>query len=222
MPAIASAAAVSSRTFYREFANKEEAFLAAFDALADRAFGTRLARLAWTKAGPSRSRAHRTPRASSPPPIHFARLAFFELAAARPFGFDHADRSTERIMTLLTPAALPDRIWPLPEVIVEAIGGEIRTVIQLEIKAGHSASLPKHGAELTNFALAPFWVAGSATSARNRHEINQGLCSYTSVSFSLAHQGVDAVVGRGLGRFIFLRGADPVDDDRPVGAAGRV
>jgi AcrR family transcriptional regulator len=37
MPAIAAEAGTSNETFYREFAGKDEAFLAAFDALAGRA-----------------------------------------------------------------------------------------------------------------------------------------------------------------------------------------
>ena len=165
MPAIASAAAVSNRTFYREFSNKQEAFVAAFDALAKRAFLHAVGAVAegqdWPQSVAAALQATLEFVAADP---LFARLAFFELAAAGPIGLDHAERSTERFMILLSPAALPEAVQPLPEVIVEAIGGGIWTVIQVEINSGRSESLPELGPELTHFALAPFGVAAPALS----------------------------------------------------------
>ena len=165
MPAITSAAAVSNRTFYREFADKQEAFVSAFDALAERAFRHAVGAVGegqdWPRSVAAALQAILEFVAADP---LFARLAFFELAAAGPIGLDHAERSTEQFMTLLSPAALPEAVQPLPEVIVEAIGGGIWTVIQVEINAGRSESLPELGPELTHFALAPFGVVEPALS----------------------------------------------------------
>ena len=165
MPAIAAAAAVSNRSFYREFPNKQEAFLAAYDALAERAFRHAVSAFGEGQSWPESVAAALAATLGfiAADPL-FARLAFFELAAAGPAGRDHADRSTQRFIGFLSPAALPDQVKPLPEVIVEAIGGGIWTVIQVEINAGRSASLPELGPQLTDFALAPFGVEEQALS----------------------------------------------------------
>lgn len=157
MPAITAAAAVSNRTFYREFADKQEAFLAAFDALGERllevaapAFGEDGS---WPEAIGAVLHALLTVIARSP---LFARLAFFELAAAGPAGRDHARRVTQRFTAFLSAEMLPEGIEPLPEILVQAIGGGIWTVIQQEVGRGRIESLPELAPELTDFALAPF------------------------------------------------------------------
>ncbi len=161
VPGISATAGVSNQTFYQEFGSKQEAFLAAFDALAGRVL-----RLA----GASYREQHEWPEAVgaalwqslsflATEPV-FAQLAFFELAAAGPDGLDHSDRVTQQFMAFLSPAALPDGVGPMPEIVVEAIGGGIWTVISHEIAHGRAESLPALAPEIADFALAPFGVLG--------------------------------------------------------------
>lgn len=88
----------------------------------------------------------------------YARLAFFELAAAGPAGRDHAEQATRRFLGFLSPAATEDEIVSPPKVVVEAIGGGIWTVVQGEIAGGRAGSLPVLAPELVDFALRPFGV----------------------------------------------------------------
>ncbi|HXV04343.1 MAG TPA: hypothetical protein VFP23_00355 [Solirubrobacterales bacterium] len=113
----------SNRTFYAEFKDKWEAFLAAFDALAERALrragGAFAGQRRWSGAVGAAIFALLSFLAADP---LFARLAFFELAAAGPAGLDHADRAAQSFIAILSPAALPAGVEPVPEVVVEAIG----------------------------------------------------------------------------------------------------
>jgi hypothetical protein len=52
IPAISGAAGVSNQTFYEHFANKGEAFVAAFDALAGQALREKTAEVAWIALAP--------------------------------------------------------------------------------------------------------------------------------------------------------------------------
>lgn len=160
VPAITAVAGTSNQTFYREFKDKREAFLEAFDGLAERALGRAVAS------------AFGEPR-PWPEPIgavltellafigrnpSFARIAFFELAAAGPEGLDRAEQATRPFTALLSPEALPDEIEPLPEVVTEAIGGGVWVVIEQEVAHGRAESLPKLAQELTDFVLVPFGI----------------------------------------------------------------
>ena len=157
MPAIAAAAGVSNKTFYREFKDKQEAFLAAFEALAARALAAATAAFQSEREWPEAVGAALAGTLSfiAADPL-FARLAFFELAAAGPAGLEAADRVTQRFMGFLSPAALPAGVKPAPEAVVEAIGGGIWTVLQHEVAAGRGESLPDLAPEILDFALVPF------------------------------------------------------------------
>lgn len=157
MPAIAAEAGTSNESFYREFASKQEAFFAAFDALATRALRRATPAFQGEREWPAAVGAALAATLSfiAADPL-FARLAFFELPAAGPVGLDHADRATQRFMSFLSPEALPDKIQPLPNVVVEAIGGGIWTIIGNEIAHGRAETLPALAPEIADFALVPF------------------------------------------------------------------
>jgi AcrR family transcriptional regulator len=160
IPAISNAAGVSNQTFYEHFRSKQDAFLAAFDALSKRAFQAVLAAFQGAQSG-----ADDWPEAISAgmrglldyiaTDRLFARLAFFELPTAGPVALDRADATTERFTAFLAPEALPAGITAPSEVVVEAIGGGMWAVMQHEIAQGRAESLLQLAPELTRIALAP-------------------------------------------------------------------
>ncbi|HEX8958880.1 MAG TPA: TetR/AcrR family transcriptional regulator [Solirubrobacterales bacterium] len=158
IPAISSTAGISNATFYREFKSKDEALMAAFDGLVERAA---------ERATLASSRARSWPEGVgaalletlafiSRNPV-FARLTF-EVAAAGAGGLEHGDKATRRQQEMLAAEALPDEIEPLAPIVVEAIIGGIWTVIKQEIAQGRVESLPELAPELADFALVPFGV----------------------------------------------------------------
>lgn len=161
MPAIAATAAVSNRTFYREFADKQEAFLAAFDGLAERVLRRAVPAFEEQPTWPEAIGAELTTTLSliAANPL-FARLVFIESTAAGPPGRDRAQAATRRILAPLAVGAPQQGIEPLPEIILEAIGGGIWTVLQQEVAHGRGESLPALAPELADFVLVPFGVEG--------------------------------------------------------------
>lgn len=159
IPAISGAAGVSNATFYEHFSSKEEAFVAAFDALAKQALRATAAAAAgredWGEAVGAGMRGLLEFTAAN---RLFARLAFFELPTAGANALDRADATTKRFTAFLAPAALPAEIEAPPAVVVEAIGGGIWAVIQHEIAHGREASLAEIASEITWIALAPLGV----------------------------------------------------------------
>jgi AcrR family transcriptional regulator len=157
IPSISAASGTSNQTFYEHFDGKEQAFLAAFDELAGRA-------LLATRSGSSAGRDWRTSVEDGMLGLlehlvadrNFARLAFFELPTAGAAALERADLAVQRFTEFLEPKALPDRLTPLPPVVVEAIGGGMWAVIQHEIAAGRLSSLPEKAPEIAAIALTPF------------------------------------------------------------------
>lgn len=156
VPAISGTAGVSNQTFYQEFAGKQEAFLAAFEALAERARkATQEAferETKWT-AGVGAGLGALLSFIAADPVL--ARFAFFELAAAGPAGRDASELATQRTMAFLAPEALPPGAKPLPAVVVEAIGGGTWAIAQHEIIHGRGERLPRLAPALLDFILAP-------------------------------------------------------------------
>lgn len=157
VPAISGTAGVSNQTFYQEFGGKQEALLAAFDALAERA----LARCAEALEGEAEWR--RGLAAGLAAVLRFiaedelfARLAFFELAATGPVGLDRGGATARRFMALLARGAEGAGGKRVAEVVPQAIGGGIWTVIQSELSRGRAGELPKLAPEIVDFALVPF------------------------------------------------------------------
>jgi AcrR family transcriptional regulator len=160
VPAISGEAGVSNQTFYQEFAGKMEAFLAAFDALAEQALAQTVpafrSQPEWPAAVAAALGALLSFLAANP---LFARLAFFELPAAGPVGLERAEAASARFTAFLGPGGLPAGIEAPPEIVIEAIGGGIFAVIQHEITHGRAEALPRIGPELAGFVLLPYGVA---------------------------------------------------------------
>jgi AcrR family transcriptional regulator len=156
IPAISSAAGTSNQTFYEHFESKEEAFVAAFDQLSDRALKATMDAAArehdWRSAVDAGLRGLLVYTVQDP---FFARLAFFELPAAGPTALDHADAAVKRFTTFLQPEAMPPGLAPLPPVVIEALGGGLWAAIQHEIATGNLSSLPDFAPELAAVTLTP-------------------------------------------------------------------
>jgi AcrR family transcriptional regulator len=157
IPAISAAAGTSNQTFYEHFASKRDAFVAAFEITAAEALSVTLAAYGSAPDGPEAIgsglralteyiAAHRI----------FARLAFFELPTAGPAALDRADANMDAFTAFLTPEKGPSGIGgPVPDVVLEAIGSGVWSVIQYEIGHGGGDSLPELAPELSRIALAP-------------------------------------------------------------------
>lgn len=165
VPSISGEAGVSNQTFYQEFAGKQEAFLAAFDALVARA-QSQIAPDLWERAswiGRAGGALHAILTLIATNPL-LARFAFFELLAAGPAGRDASELATERAMAFLAPTAMPEGVEPLPGVVVEAIGGGVWTIVQHEIDHERAEALPGLAPELLDFMLAPLRLGGGVRS----------------------------------------------------------
>jgi hypothetical protein len=77
---------------------------------------------------------------------------------AGPAGRDRARAATQRILTPLTVGAPQHGTEPPPEMIVEATGGGIWTVIQQEVTHGRAEALPALAPASADFALRPSGV----------------------------------------------------------------
>lgn len=161
VPAISGGAGVSNQTFYREFTGKQEAFLSAFEALAEVVGEHAKAAFAkqpeWVTGLEHALGAVLTFIARNPV---LARFAFFELAAAGPAGRDASELATQRAMAFLDPEFLPSGATPLSEVVIEAIGGGIWMIVQGEIIHGRVEPLPQLVPELLDFILKPLKLSG--------------------------------------------------------------
>jgi AcrR family transcriptional regulator len=164
IPAISGAAGVSNQTFYEHFANKRDAFLAAFEILAAEALGTAAAAF-------ERERDHAEAIGAGLRALlqHvaaselFARLAFFELPTAGPVALDRADAILDSFSAFLEPSTRPsDFGGPLPGSILQAIPSGIWAVIQHEIAHGRRESLADLAPEISRIVTAPFTATSGA------------------------------------------------------------
>jgi AcrR family transcriptional regulator len=156
IPAISTAAGTSNQTFYEHFESKDQAFIFAFEKVAKRAmasiFAAALRETEWQTAIEAGMRAFLEYLAYEP---LFGRLAFFELPTAGPIALNHADATVQAFTGFLDPAALPPGVRPLPEVVVEAIGGAIWWTIQCEIAAGNEDRLPDLAPHICDVLFVP-------------------------------------------------------------------
>jgi len=154
IPAISSAAAISNKTFYREFESKRDAFLAAFEKLAGEALALTAAAMAEAAEQPEAiGRGIRALLEYVADNELFARLAFFELACAGPAAMDRADAVLDEFTALLNPKAGEGP--RIPTVIREAVGAGIWAVIQYEIAHGRRAGLADAAPAVVALATAP-------------------------------------------------------------------
>jgi AcrR family transcriptional regulator len=160
IPAISAAAGVSNATFYQHFHGKEEAFIAAFDALSREAWAATMAASAGIRDWPESVRTAVRGLLEFTAANHlFARLAFFELPTAGAGALDRADATAKSFTVFLEPGNLPAAVPAPAPVVVEAIGGGIWGVIQHEIAHRGEASLADRAAEIADIALAPLGLA---------------------------------------------------------------
>ena len=160
IPAISAAAGVSNKTFYEHFGSKQEAFLAAFEALTQRAFeATALAfatREGWLEGGAA-AIAELLGYFDREPLLR--KLAFFEIPAAGPAGLDRTEALLEAFRAFMRPEPLPEGVPRRPpEVVIEAIAGGIWAVVQEEVVAGRASSLPDLTPEVIDLILVAFGV----------------------------------------------------------------
>jgi AcrR family transcriptional regulator len=157
IPEISRVAGTSNQTFYEYFADKQEAFLNAFEAVAGEALGYALEAFQDSGEGPEAIGAGLRGLLEhiSCHPM-FARLAFFELPAAGPEALDRTDAIMDGVTAFLEPPLAPAGIGgPVPTAILEAIGTGIWAVIQREIANDRGGSLPELAGEVTRIALGP-------------------------------------------------------------------
>jgi AcrR family transcriptional regulator len=151
-------AGVSRRTFYDHFANKEEAFLAAYELVLDQLLSGVTSAFATGETWPSRVRrglaAFLNLLAAEPV---LAQVCVVEALAAGPRALQRRSAAMEAFQALLQPP--PDD--PLttsvaPPVAVEAIVGGIYEVIYSRVTTNRTAELPSLLPSLLHSALLPF------------------------------------------------------------------
>jgi len=161
MPAISARAGISNEAFYEHFADKQDAFLSAFDEAAQRATIPTAQAFAAAPTWPAAVHAAIMALLEHAVTDHvFARLAFFEILTGGPAATDRAEQSLDTFATMLAPGfqTHPE----VPEVIGEAIIGGLWSTIQREVGYGRAAQLPGLAPELTYITLVPFLGAEQA------------------------------------------------------------
>jgi AcrR family transcriptional regulator len=154
IPAISAAAAISNKTFYKEFESKRDAFLAAFRELAGEAFAQTSAAMASATERPEAlGRGARALLEYVAANELFAHLAFFELACAGPAAMDQADAVLDGFTDLLDPGKGEGA--RMPAVTHEAVGSGIWAVIQYEIAHGRRAELAAVAPAVAALAMTP-------------------------------------------------------------------
>jgi AcrR family transcriptional regulator len=158
IPAISAAAGTSNQTFYEHFANKRDAFLAAFEVLVAEAMAPAAA--AFKREGNRPEAIGAGLRALLEHVAAselFARLAFFELPTAGPVALDRADAILDSFGAFLEPGIAPTALGgSLPRATMEAIPSAIWATIQRELAHGRRESLADLAPEMTRLVVAPF------------------------------------------------------------------
>jgi AcrR family transcriptional regulator len=156
---ISAVAGTSNQTFYENFANKEEVFMAAFDKLSLRAFSLTAAAVEGGDDDPLRGAAQgllALLEHLARDPVH-RQLVFVELTGAGPGPLARAEAMLDVFVGFLDPARLPPGAAGQPPLSVrEAIGGGIWSIVRHEILAGRGARLAELAPAIIDFATIPF------------------------------------------------------------------
>jgi AcrR family transcriptional regulator len=158
---ISEVAGTSNQTFYENFTGKDEAFLAAFDALSLRAFRI-TAEAVGAGSDPLRGAAEGLVALLGQiarDPIH-QRLVFVELSGAGTEPLARAEAMLDAFVGFLELDQLPDGAGEqLPLTVREAIGGGIWSIVRHEIQAGRGSGLVGLAPAIIDFATIPFGTA---------------------------------------------------------------
>jgi AcrR family transcriptional regulator len=148
-------ARISRRTFYEQFADKEDCFLAAYDVIsglcADRAIAAYRSEHTW-EAGVTRAYAALLEVLAAEP--DYAHLAVVEILGAGPRGIQRRDASLRRFAHFVehTRAHLDTTVEP-PEVVSQAIAGGIHELLYSQIARGETHLLPKLTGDLVHYTF---------------------------------------------------------------------
>jgi AcrR family transcriptional regulator len=162
IPAISAAAGVSNQTFYQHFDSTEEAFLAAFEELAQGALATSAAA----------HKAHDDPllaaiagllalleRLAAEPLLRA--LALFELPAAGPETLGRAEAISELFTNFLRPGPAHEGAGGRPtDAVFEAIIGGLWAIVAVEAIEGRGESLTNLAPEMVDFVLVAYRPGG--------------------------------------------------------------
>jgi len=156
--AVIARANVSRKTFYEQFADREDCFVQAYEHVLDRALAGMRGAAACPASWPERLRALLgwTLTALVARPAE-ARIVFVEALAAGPRALERRDRALRELAALLLPGldAVPPGI-AVPPSMPAAVAGGLHELIALHVRRGELARLPALVDELLFCALAPF------------------------------------------------------------------
>ncbi len=150
-------AGVSRKTFYELFGDKEDCFVACYDAIFGRLMERGVSAYEAGRRWPERIRAGigalLNEMAAEPA---YARACIVEVLAAGPTAIEHRDAALRAFHTFFDPARpdVPDH--KAPPIVAEVTVGGIYDVIYRRIVTEGPERLPALHAELTYVALAPF------------------------------------------------------------------
>ena len=150
------AARISRRTFYEQFADKEDCFLAAYDLIAGRCIERVRTALAgsgtWRDAVEAALSAVLELLAAEP---DFARLGVVEVLAAGPRGLERRDATLRQLVEFVERgrAQLGEVATPPPRLVAQAIVGGIYELVYSHIVRGQTARLPALVDELLHYTF---------------------------------------------------------------------
>jgi AcrR family transcriptional regulator len=148
-------ARISRRTFYEQFIDKEDCFLAAYDAIAtlcsERVTAAYRTEPQWDLALERALEALLHVLAAEP---EFARLGIVEVLAAGPRALARRDETLGRLVGLVDDARTrAEQAVAPPALVAQAIAGGIYEVVHSRIVRDETAALPALSGELLHYAL---------------------------------------------------------------------
>jgi AcrR family transcriptional regulator len=153
---VLTTARMSRRTFYEQFADKEDCFLAAYDVIVgictDRVTGAYHAAERWQE-GIERAIGELLETLAAEPA--FAYLGIVEILAAGPRGLARREETLQRFVAFIDAvrdAAGPEASPPSP-LIAQAIVGGIHELLYSHIVRGEAEQLPQLAPELRHYTL---------------------------------------------------------------------
>ncbi len=150
------AAKMSRRTFYERFVDKEDCFLAAYDAIV--AVAVEQVRAACAEASGWEERIERgldaLLRLLAAEP-DYARLGVVEVLAAGPRGLTRRDETLRRFVGFVQEhrERMPDAAAPPPDLVAQAIVGGIYELLYSHILRGEADRLPQLSADMLHYTF---------------------------------------------------------------------